>query len=111
MRRRIAEEMDRVVNFDLLKRFMEKIEVEAVTNCWLWTASKDSKRGNYPRLWFEGRNMRAHKLSYLMFVGPIDRGLTIHHTCHCPECVNPAHLELATESENSRERWDRSRIT
>ena len=56
----------------------------------------------------------AHRWSYRVFVGEIPSGMQIDHKCHtedtsCPggdecehrRCVNPAHLEPVTASENT----------
>ena len=63
--------------------------------CWLWTAGAKTPEG-YGIL-----TVRAHRLAYQLLVGAIPSGLTIHHQCRHPACVNPDHLEVVTRSENS----------
>ena len=64
---------------------------------------------------FYGGQRRAHRIAYQLLVGLIPPGLELDHTCHteaCPggreclhrRCVNPAHLEPVTKSENARRR-------
>lgn len=43
----------------------------------------------------------AHRASYEAFVGPLG-ALYIDHLCKTPACVNPAHMEPVTNSENVR---------
>lgn len=100
--------LPRVRDLKLLRRFVAKVEVYDPTGCWMWTGSCD-KRGGYPRLWSRGKNQRAHRLSYAMFVGPIPDDLTVDHTCRCTCCVNPMHLTLKTVSDNAKERHARQR--
>jgi len=74
--------------------------------CWEWTGQ--ITRHGYG--WLVG--IGAHRLAYEVFVGPIQSGLVIDHTCHDPDtcvcgdtcphrrCVNPAHMETVTQREN-----------
>lgn len=66
-------------------------------SCWVWTAGK-SKAG-YGMF---GDHLFAHRFSYEYFHGPVPDGLLVDHICRNPSCVNPAHLRLATPSQNVR---------
>ncbi len=78
-----------------LRSFMAKI-VTAKSGCWLWTAgTSDNGYGS-----FGGHN--AHRTAYLWFIGDIPPGADVDHTCRQPLCVNPAHLQAVTRSENLR---------
>jgi hypothetical protein len=76
-------------------RFWE--HVEKTPYCWLWTGSLD--RHGYGKVGAHGEGL-AHRLSYVLNVGPIPEGLTLDHLCRNPRCVNPAHLEPVTGREN-----------
>ena len=73
--------------------------VDRSESCWLWTGSLS--RG-YGQVMMHGRMVRAHRYAYELLVGSIPTGLTIDHLCHVKNCVNPAHLEPVTQSENMR---------
>jgi hypothetical protein len=70
--------------------------------CWLWTG------GTYPdgygRAVVDRRGVRAHRLAWEVFVGPIPAGRFICHTCDTPPCVNPAHLFLGDHAANMADR-------
>lgn len=73
---------------------------EDENGCWIWWGKPDA--GGYGRLSINHRDAYAHRASYEHHVGPIPDGLTIDHLCRNRKCINPAHLEPVTLSENSR---------
>ena len=44
----------------------------------------------------------AHRVAWTARYGQIPDGMTVHHRCFTPRCVNPDHLELLTNVENAR---------
>lgn len=78
-------------------RFWAKVECS--DGCWNWTGAAN---GDYGVFWFEGHNVGAYRFAWEIMVGPIPNGLTIDHLCCNPRCVNPAHLEVVTQGENTR---------
>lgn len=70
-------------------------------DCWEWRRQKNPVTG-YGTSSYKGKNMGAHRVSYILFYGHIPNGLVIHHRCENKICVNPEHLEAISQSENLR---------
>ncbi len=67
--------------------------------CWEWLAGKS---GDYGCFWHEGKDIAAHRFSYMYFQGPIPARLELDHLCKYKPCVNPLHIEAVTHQENVR---------
>lgn len=73
-------------------------KVDRSGDCWLWTGAKNARGYGQQRV--AGKAVLAHRLSYILHVGEIPEGMHVDHLCWTKECVNPAHLRLATNAEN-----------
>lgn len=74
---------------------------------WKWVGGK-SKNG-YGHLWYKGKTLSSHKISYLIHKGEVPAGMCVLHSCDTKDCVNPEHLHLGTRADNNRERAERGR--
>lgn len=79
-------------------RFDAKYVSEPNTGCWLWMGGVSM--GGYGNFLHEGRQMGAHRVSWMIHNGPIPDGLWVLHRCDTPPCVNPAHLFLGDHVTN-----------
>lgn len=75
---------------------------DAKSNCWVWRGARGRKgyghfssHGAFP-------SKMAHRVAWLLLVGPIEEGLQLDHLCLNKACVNPDHLEPVTNQENMR---------
>ncbi len=75
--------------------------------CWLWTAGLFSNR--YGAFQYEGKTMRAHKVSWFLAGKEIPDGLLLMHKCDNKQCVNDNHLEPGTQLQNIHDMLDKGR--
>jgi hypothetical protein len=77
--------------------------------CWLWQTNLD--KDGYGRFYYNGREHKAHRISYFHH-NKIQPGLLlVCHSCDTPACVNPEHLYLGDDKQNHRDMVVRGRST
>lgn len=70
------------------------------TDCWVWTGAID--RDGYSVIKMKGKTTPAHRYVYKKMVGEIPAGYEVDHLCKGHRnCVNPAHMEAVSKTENS----------
>lgn len=92
----------------LKAKIIANIVVDA-SGCWLWQRSFKNNGYGQCRAW--GKNMTAHKVSHLIFIGPVGDGMDVHHTCDVRSCVNPAHLQQISHKENIHDLLSKGRMS
>lgn len=81
----------------LSHKFWNKVEVNAETDCWEWTAAKQPFGYG---AWNNGTvNVRANRAAMEDRYGDLGNKKVLHH-CDNPPCVNPEHLYLGTAQDN-----------
>ena len=92
-------------------RFWAHVNRRGPEECWPWTGGLSEGYGHFAAV--NGKSRGAHIWVYEHEVGLVPKGLILDHTCHnralaclggpkClhRRCVNPAHLEPATNQQN-----------
>lgn len=87
---------------------MSKFVTAEGNGCTSWSGGKDWD--GYPMFWFEGKTLRAARFLWEVTYGLVPNGLVIRHKCDNPECLNMAHLELGTHSDNTNDARIRGRL-
>ncbi len=83
-----------------LDRFWAKVDMN--DDCWQWTAGL--VHDGYGRFWLNGSTYRANRISYFIRHGVDPGEKLVCHICDNPGCVNPDHLWLGSDQDNSRDR-------
>jgi HNH endonuclease len=72
--------------------------VELDSGCWHhW---RKPRSDGYTPILVDGKYIYAHRIAYMLAIGPIQDGMQLDHLCRNPRCVNPSHLEPVTQREN-----------
>jgi len=75
------------------------------TDCWLW---QRSTRNGYGQLSVRDETEYAHRLSYRLFVGPLNADEALHD-CDVRRCIRPDHLFRGTQAENIADMIEKGR--
>lgn len=95
-----------------IKRFWKKISISEIkfynnSPCWEWTGSRCSD--GYGSVKINNKSFGTHRISWILCNGEIENGLFVLHHCDNPCCVNPTHLFLGTQRDNSLDKVNKGR--
>lgn len=91
-----------------MEKFMNLVYPEPNTGCWLWGGYTDI-HGYGTIMSSQIKSIRAHRVSYYLHFGNFDTRLIVLHKCDNPSCVNPEHLKLGTNKENTEDMINKKR--
>ena len=79
-----------------LEAIKEKVTVE--DGCWRWRP-----KDGYAKGWHNGAHWTMHRLTYHLQTANNVEGIFLHHKCAHQWCINPNHVEPATDYDNNLE--------
>jgi hypothetical protein len=94
----------------IIRRFNKFVDKTDGDACWNWLGV--IRRDGYGK--FNVNNttrLAAHRVSYMLFVGPIPQGQWVLHRCDNRSCVRPDHLFVGTHADNMKDKSAKGRAT
>jgi DNA repair protein RadD len=73
----------------------------AFKRCWIWIGKVGSN--GYGKFSFLDGTYLAHRVSWMIYKGPIPKGKFLLHGCDNPACVRPDHLSLGDPRDNTKD--------
>jgi HNH endonuclease len=89
------------------ERFWRYVDKRGDDECWPWLGGLSSSGYGYFKA--ARKNLRAHRVAYLLHFDKDPFPLLICHKCDNPICVNPHHAFLGTHIENTDDRHGKGR--
>jgi len=83
---------------DDINKFWSKVDKKE--SCWIYPSYKNQR---IPRFYYQKSKIAAYRFSYKLAYPDFDESLIICHKCDNPQCVNPEHLFLGTQSDNMKD--------
>lgn len=84
------------------RRFLDKIDKNSSPiGCWKWMGNKNRK--GYGIMRAKYTFFTTHRISWVLFRGPIPEKICVLHKCDNNPCCNPEHLFLGTITDNNRD--------
>lgn len=74
----------------ITKRLERHYSINQQTGCWNWKGC--SNENGYNLFMYKGGMIGAHRASYLIYKGSIEKNTEIQQTCGNKNCINPGHL-------------------
>lgn len=76
--------------------------LETKSGCLEFIGNRD--KDGYGKMKFNGKDVRSHRVAYVLAHGTIPENMQVCHSCDNPPCCNPKHLFLGTNKDNNNDK-------
>lgn len=108
MKQIIIEKISKLLTTDGNNNAKLVVLEETENGCLICVSHKVGDEG-YLQLFRNGKKIRAHRLVYEHFYGPIPEGMDVCHRCDNPPCLRPEHFFAGTHADNMRDKAKKCR--
>ena len=91
----------------LTQRLKNSMQIDHLSRCWVWQGSIFKSNGR--ACLNLGRRFLAYRLMFVLEYGVDIDGLILIHSCDNVLCINPEHLTVGTNAENSTDMVQKGR--
>ena len=91
----------------LKERLIDKLDMSG--DCWEFQGCRTDFGHGQISADRKNIRLRAHRVAWEIWKGPIPEGLCVLHKCDNPPCCNPEHLFLGTKKDNTRDMISKGR--
>jgi len=94
-------------NISLQERLEKYCFPVTESGCWIWMGGL--KDGGYGTIKFKRKTYAVHRLSWMVFKGPLPDNKSVLHHCDERSCFNPDHLFLGNHVTNAADMFAKGR--